>query len=183
MLGFAVRFLWRQYRRRRSESQLQSREPRLRRDVGCNVFVCSAETETWQSQVSTQGTGIPCWLTARKKCGSGQPPEPHLLREFRPLPAPPMAEPRALLPAPQRATGSQLRRCSQHSKVHLHPIAPTGCDPAMRDRSEEAATPGCPRRLHALGTARQFTLGKTAAEPALRDHWQRVVHACSDCTF
>jgi hypothetical protein len=34
-----------------------------------------------------------------------------------------------------------------------------------------------------LGTARQFTLEQTAAEPALRDHWQRDVHACSDCTF
>jgi len=129
-----------------------------------------------------RGTGVFCWLEL-KKCGSGQPPEPHLRREFRPLPAPPMARPRAHLPAPQRTTDSQLRRCNQHSKVRLHPIAPTGCGPAMRDRSEEAATPGCPRRLHALGTARQFTLGKTAAEPALRDHWQRVIHACSDCTF
>src|SRR5947209_5458573 len=24
-------------------------------------------------------------------------------------------------------------------------------------------------------------LGKTVAEPALRDHWQRDCHACSDC--
>jgi len=26
-------------------------------------------------------------------------------------------------------------------------------------------------------------LGKTAAEPTLRDHWQRDVHACSENTF
>jgi hypothetical protein len=26
-------------------------------------------------------------------------------------------------------------------------------------------------------------LGKTVAEPALRDHWQRDVHACSESTF
>ena len=40
------------------------------------------------------------------------------------------------------------------------------------------SAPGTP-----LGRHPQPSLGKTAAEPALRDHWQRVIHACSDCTF
>lgn len=55
------------------------------------------------------------------------------------------------------------------------------CSPAMRDRVL--------RRPQRPGTRNACTLweplgnspSRTAAEPALRDHWQRIVHACSDC--
>jgi hypothetical protein len=53
----------------------------------------------------------------------------------------------------------------------------------MRNRSEEAATPGSPATLARFWEPQQFTLGPTAAEPALHDRWQRDVHACSESTF
>jgi hypothetical protein len=69
-------------------------------------------------------------------------------------------------------------------------IAPAGCSPAMRDRSEEAATPGLPTTLSRFGNLSSLSFDSAhadpkapAAEPALRDHWQRDIHACSDCTF
>lgn len=69
------------------------------------------------------------------------------------------------------------------AQVRCSLIAFAGCSPAMRNRfSEEAATPGCPQRLHALGTARQFTL-VNCRRTNFRNHWQRNVHACSESTF
>ena len=76
------------------------------------------------------------------------------------------------------------------------PVAVPPCETV----SEEAATPGSPATLARfgnrsgghpfdsalggpLGHHSEPSLRKTAAEPALRDHWQRVIHACSDCTF
>jgi len=77
------------------------------------------------------------------------------------------------------------------------PVAVPPCETV----SEEAATPGVTRnactfweplrrfillillRVRHWGTTRNRLSGKTAAEPALLDHWRRVIHACSDCTF
>ena len=69
-------------------------------------------------------------------------------------------------------------------------IAPTGRSPAMRDRSlRRPQRPGRPQRFHALGTFSSLlstlltqTRKATVAEPALRDHWQRDIHACSEST-
>ena len=98
-------------------------------------------------------------------------------------------------------------------KTRLHPITRLVAVPPCETVSEEAATPGCPQRFHVSGdlgssslgitlvdpsglpfaglSARSPSfqirlgklLGKTAAEPTLRDHWQRDVHACSENTF
>src|SRR2546423_105789 len=88
-------------------------------------------------------------------------------------------------PARARLPASEENRLSAtvahpHSKVWCILIALAGRSPAMRDRSEEAATPGCPQRLHVwepLGSpslrqclAQTFrlarpTLKTTAAEP------------------
>jgi len=68
------------------------------------------------------------------------------------------------------------------TEVRLHPIAPAGCSPAMRDRSEEAATPGLPATLSRLGTSAVYPRA-TAAEPACAITGSVTIHACSDCTF
>jgi hypothetical protein len=88
-------------------------------------------------------------------------------------------------PARARLPASEEDRLSatvahHHSKVWCILIALAGRSPAMRDRSEEAATPGCPQRFHVwepLGSssflqrlAQTFrlarrTLKRTAAEP------------------
>ena len=79
------------------------------------------------------------------------------------------------------------------------PIASAGCSPAMRDRSlRRPQRPGRPQRFHVrepLGSA-SFRLfirsGFSACSDSgpwencrrtdFRNHWQRFVHACSDCT-
>jgi hypothetical protein len=53
--------------------------------------------------------------------------------------------------------------------------------PPCETVSEEAATPGLPATLARFGKPLDSSPSRTAAEPALRDHWQRDVHACSDC--
>lgn len=140
----------------------------------------------------------------RKKCGPGQPPGPHSLREIS-LPATVCIRARGRFP---EAAGNQRfrkRLCVGAAPAHPRcahsyralPVAVPPCETV----SEEAATPRVARnactfreplrrlilsillRGTPLGRHPQPTLRKTAAEPALRDHWQRVIHACSDCTF
>jgi hypothetical protein len=120
----------------------------------------------------------------KKKCGPGQPPRPHLLcvnlpAAFAALSCQPD---RVVLQRPIHA-GCQLRWRIRTRKCGCILSRWLVAVPPCETVSEEAATPGCPRRFHALGTARQFTLGKTAAEPTLRDHWQRDSHACSESTL
>jgi hypothetical protein len=105
--------------------------------------------------------------------------------------------------------GSKLRRLPSRPKTRLHPITWLVAVSPCETVSEEAATPGCPQRFHVQGTSAvrplhcssrpsglpfaglavrspsfqiriRQALGITAAEPALRDHWQRDVHACSE---
>ena len=78
-----------------------------------------------------------------------------------------------------------------HTEVQLHP------NRADRSQSRHARPflrrpqrPGRPQRLHALGTFSSLSFDSahadpeaTAAEPALRDHWQRDIHACSESTL
>ena len=82
----------------------------------------------------------------------------------------------------QRRTDSQRRWRIHTRKCSCILIALAGRSPAMRDRSEEAATPGCPQRFHvweplgsvsfrlsvrlALQLAPTSALWKTAADPA-----------------
>ena len=47
-----------------------------------------------------------------------------------------------------------------HRSAVASEIAPAGCSPAMRDRSEEAATPGLPATLSRFGKPQQITLGR-----------------------
>jgi hypothetical protein len=89
-----------------------------------------------------------------------------------------------------RKSTLMLRR-SFYTEVQLHP------NRADRSQSRHARPflrrpqrPGRPQRFHALGTFSSLSFDSahanpkaTAAEPALRDHWQRDIHACSDCTF
>ena len=106
-------------------------------------------------------------------------------------------------------SGSKLRRLHSRPKTRLHPITWLVAVSPCETVSEEAATPGCPQRFHVQGTSAvrplhcssrpsglpfaglavrspsfqiriRQALGITAAEPALRDHWQRDVHACSE---
>jgi hypothetical protein len=65
----------------------------------------------------------------------------------------------------------------------LHPIALADYSPAMRNRSEEAAPPGLPITLARLGNLSSLPSGQLLQNHALRDHWQRDVHACSESTF
>ena len=106
-------------------------------------------------------------------------------------------------------SGSKLRRLHSRPKTRLHPITWLVAVSPCETVSEEAATPGCPQRFHVQETSAvrplhcssrpsglpfaglavrspsfqiriRQALGITAAEPALRDHWQRDVHACSE---
>ncbi len=66
------------------------------------------------------------------------------------------------------------------------PVAVPPCETV----SEEAATPGLPATLSRFGNLSSMSFDSahadpeaTAAEPALRDHWQRDIHACSESTL
>jgi len=90
---------------------------------------------------------------------------------------------------PFSADSQQQRRI--HTEVQSHP------NRADRSQSRHARPflrrpqrPGHPQRFHALGTFSSVSFDSaladpraTAAEPALRDHWQRDIHACSESTL
>jgi hypothetical protein len=80
------------------------------------------------------------------------------------------------------------------------PITSAGCSPAMRDRSlRRPQRPGRPQRFHVwepLGSASlrlsvrsgfaacsDFGPWENCRRTDFRNHWQRYVHACSDCNF
>jgi hypothetical protein len=80
-----------------------------------------------------------------------------LLREFSPLPAAIAARALGQHPTGQLAVSYGD---ATHPKVQLHPIALAGCSPAMRNRSEEAATPGSPATLARFGNLSSLPSGQ-----------------------
>ena len=106
-------------------------------------------------------------------------------------------------PSPRFSAGPPETFCNVPSKPTLSSgsasapkcsrirIAPASRSLAMRDRFlRRPQRPGYPQRFHALGTFSSVSFKSaladpraTAAEPALRDHWQRDIHACSESTL
>ena len=105
------------------------------------------------------------------------------MREFHGCPSPrsPARFLKTFCNASRKPALMQQRRI--RTEVQLHP------NRADRSQSRHAKPflrrpqrPGCPQRFHALGTFSKCPKA-TAAEPALRDHWQRDIHACSESTL